>query len=510
MTKTTVTSACALLMIGPPSLGDRNDAFCVVPLPDGRGWSIEMHVAGVADILPAGSVADEQAFVRGATRYLPDRTIPMLGEAAERAARLSVDAQRTSLQITVTVTPDGRLIGGAVGRGQIPAGRCTPFDPRDAPDILSDPMHPMHAPLTAASSASDALRAARRGRGAAVYYDLIRGWAADENGVIARISAPLRTVAYVIVQELRIAANEVVARWCVEQGLPILYRNHRRNPLADNADRLMNEITAAAGEPDVFAELCGRLLASAQAATYDPTAHGHHGLRLGAYTHATTPLRRVADLINQRIIFAHLDHAPDPYSFDQLTSIGADCNRRERETTSCPGEHTARRTAQDVALNLDDLDSRQFRRVLQYETGRSIRDQVAVEVARRLESDTLTVPEIAVLIDIGDPSWEPVQLTVVDALTRAHPEMGPSVASVWQQTHPDQPPIAVEYRRRGAYYNQIFAARATHRGIRGKWKISVSKKCAKQLAAWSAIRAYLTGADCPDPEPDWSSGVDVA
>ena len=77
MTKTTVTSACALLMIGPTSLGDRNDAFCVVPLPDGRGWSIEMHVAGVADILPAGSVADEQAFVRGATRYLPDRTIPM-------------------------------------------------------------------------------------------------------------------------------------------------------------------------------------------------------------------------------------------------------------------------------------------------------------------------------------------------------------------------------------------------------------------------------------------------
>ncbi len=38
------------------------------------------------------------------------------------------------------------------------------------------------------------------------------------------IAAELRTVAYVIVQELMIATNEAVALWCVEHGLPILLR----------------------------------------------------------------------------------------------------------------------------------------------------------------------------------------------------------------------------------------------------------------------------------------------
>ena len=93
----------------------------------------------------------------------------------------------------------------------------------------------------------------------------------------------------------------------------------------------MHEIAAAAGDPDLFAKLRGRLLSTLRAATYDPTVHGHYGLRLSAYTHVTSPLRRVADLINQRIIFAHLDHSPTPYTPDQLAALGADLNRRTRQ-----------------------------------------------------------------------------------------------------------------------------------------------------------------------------------
>lgn len=44
------------------------------------------------------------------------------------------------------------------------------------------------------------------------------------------IAAELRTVAYVIVQELMIATNEAAALWCVERGLPILFRNLPAQP----------------------------------------------------------------------------------------------------------------------------------------------------------------------------------------------------------------------------------------------------------------------------------------
>ena len=37
-----------LLMIDSASARDRDDAFSVTPLPDDRGWAVEVHIAGVA------------------------------------------------------------------------------------------------------------------------------------------------------------------------------------------------------------------------------------------------------------------------------------------------------------------------------------------------------------------------------------------------------------------------------------------------------------------------------
>lgn len=107
MTSSTVTDVSTLLMIDSASARDRDDAFSVTPLPDGRGWAIEVHIAGVADVVGLGSVADEQAFLRAETRYLPNRTIPMLGETAEQAATLTADSRRTSLRSPAPSPPTG-------------------------------------------------------------------------------------------------------------------------------------------------------------------------------------------------------------------------------------------------------------------------------------------------------------------------------------------------------------------------------------------------------------------
>ncbi|WAM19533.1 RNB domain-containing ribonuclease [Rhodococcus sp. JS3073] len=507
MASPTTTDMATLLMIDSASARDRDDAFAVTPLADGRGWAVEVHIAGVADVVGLGSVADEQAFLRAETRYLPGRTIPMLGETAEQAATLTADAARTSLRVTGTLTTDGRLVDVTVARGHIPSGRCAAIDHAQAPGIVTDPQHPLHAWLAAADAAAQVLLGARRDGGALAFYDLTRGWASSEDGAVVAIAAELRTVAYVIVQELMIATNEAVALWCVEQGLPILFRNHRTNPVAGSTDELMNEIAAAAGDPDLFAKLRGRLLSTLRAATYHPTVHGHYGLRLSAYTHVTSPLRRVADLINQRIILAHLDHTPAPYTGEQLTALGADLNRRTRAAREAKKNHFKhadhRLVAQEAARDLTALDARTFHKVLKSAAAAPLRDEIATELARRVDADLLTAPDVAVLIDAADPTWLPLQLRVLDTLAETHPEMGPSVASVWRQTHPDQPPTDLETRRNGADHHPLFAARATHLGVRGPWTIAAAKKPAEQAALWAALRAQLTGTDHPDPEPEW-------
>jgi ribonuclease R len=231
----------------------------------------------VAAVVTLGSVADEQAFLRAETRYLRSRTIPMLGETAEQAATLTADSVRTSLRVTGTVTPDGRLVDTAVGRGKIPSGRCVAVDHAEVPAILTDPAHPLHPQLAAADAAAQVLLGARRDGGALAFYDLTRGWASNEDGAIVAIAAELRTVAYVIVQELMIATNEAVALWCVEQGLPILFRNHRPNPVAGSTDELMTEIAAAAGDPDLFAKLRGRLPSTLRPTTRRSTATTDYG-----------------------------------------------------------------------------------------------------------------------------------------------------------------------------------------------------------------------------------------
>ncbi|PBC52046.1 exoribonuclease II [Rhodococcus sp. ACS1] len=507
MASPTTTDLSTLLMIDSASARDRDDAFSVLPLAGARGWAVEVHIAGVADVVELGSGADEQAFLRAETRYLRDRTIPMLGETAEQAATLTSESRRTSLRVTGDITTDGRLVDVTVARGQIPSGRCAAVDHAQVPGILTDPQHPLHVQLAAADAAAQALLGARRDGGALAFYDLTRGWAANEDGAIVAIAAELRTVAYLIVQELMIATNEAVALWCVEQGLPILFRNHRPNPVAGSTDELMTEIAAAAGDPDLFAKLRGRLLSTLRAATYDPTVHGHYGLRLSAYTHVTSPLRRVADLINQRIILAHLDHSPTPYNPDQLAALGADLNRRTRQAREAKKNHFKhadhRIVAEQATQDLAALDGRRFHKVLKAAAAGPLRDEIAAELARRVDADLLTVPDVAVLIDAADPTWRPIQLRVLDTMAAAHPEMGPSVASVWRQTHPDQPPTDVETRQNGAAHNPLFAARATHLGIRGPWTIAAAKKPAEQAALWAALRAQLTGTDHPDTEPDW-------
>nr|EJI95626.1 RNB domain protein [Rhodococcus sp. JVH1] len=204
MASPTTTDMATLLMIDSASARDRDDAFAVTPLAGGRGWAVEVHIAGVADVVGLGSVADEQAFLRAETRYLPGRTIPMLGETAEQAATLTTDAARTSLRVTGTLTTDGRLVDVTVARGHIRSGRCAAIDHAQVPGILTDPQHPLHAWLAAADAAAQVLLGARRDGGALAFYDLTRGWASSEDGAIVAISAELRTVAYVIVQELMI------------------------------------------------------------------------------------------------------------------------------------------------------------------------------------------------------------------------------------------------------------------------------------------------------------------
>lgn len=297
-----------LLMIDRAAgVPDRDAAFAVTAAP-GAGWCLEVHIAGVADLVTPGSDIDATAFLRRESKYFPTRAVPMLGHATELAATLTPTADRSTLRLRAALSTGGVLSEVTVDRRWVPAGRCEAVEHSDVARILGSVDDPLNHDIRAAHNAVQALLARRRRSGALTLYDIGDGWVSTEDGAVTAIPLDTRTVGYVLVQVLTIAANEAIARWCVQEDLPILYRNHPS--AAPDAGDDPAEVEAARADPVRFEKLRAHLASTCPAATYAPTADGHHGLRLPAYTHATAPLRRVADLITQRVIFAHLDDAP--------------------------------------------------------------------------------------------------------------------------------------------------------------------------------------------------------
>ncbi|MBE7195681.1 MAG: RNB domain-containing ribonuclease, partial [Gordonia polyisoprenivorans] len=228
----------AALMIDAPTTTDRDDAIAVTAAAAG-GWDVVVLVANVADQVPVGSAADRSAAAMVETRYRARGTNPMLGDHLEQSATLTEHRDRDAVAIRLHVTADGESTLTRIGREHLPAGSCVALTHDDVTGALADTGHSHHQQLSDASALARVLTARRRDAGAFVVYDLTRGLVSTEDGRLVQLPAGHNAAAYIVVQEAMIAANVAVAQHAIEAGLPILFRNHRRNPVAPrDVDRL--------------------------------------------------------------------------------------------------------------------------------------------------------------------------------------------------------------------------------------------------------------------------------
>lgn len=308
-----------VITIDDDSTKDIDDALAAEVEEDGsiRLW---VHIADVAEHVAEDSPIDRAAFDIPTSLYLPQGVRHMLPDAlASNLLSLVPGVERDTLCAEIRLDADGEVRGVDLYEARIVSRQRLSYttvarviDGRHVD--LDDEVLGLVRVLRTAATRLGLLRAARGG------LDSMR---VDQQ---AGHESASESAAHQLIERLMVAANEAVAEWLSDRGMPALWRVH--DPINENQVPELERVAAGFG---VVAALGSPVSARALACTvaqvpsgngaaafwdallgvlgrarYSTTPGGHFGLGSTGYLHFTSPLRRYPDLLVHRIVKGYL------------------------------------------------------------------------------------------------------------------------------------------------------------------------------------------------------------
>ena len=335
---------------------DFDDAVLVTERGD--GYELQVHIADVAEYVRASMDLDLEARLRGTSVYFPDRAIPMLPrELSTDICSLRPGEDRLVLSCIMQLDSDGRIESYEIQEGVIrSAARMTYTDVHAILEGDGE-AHARYAALVPAFQRMKRLAVLmnkRREERGSIDFDLPEPVIEfDQQGQMSGVTRAERTWANRLIEEFMLAANECVATWLEDLGVPSLYRIHEkpeprrvvqfeelaatfgyslglgalpvkriqtrgdrrdaqrtgRNPRTHEVPedipvtpRMYQKLAAKIeGKPEERI-LSYLMLRSLRQARYSEINEGHFALAAPTYTHFTSPIRRYPDLIVHRIV----------------------------------------------------------------------------------------------------------------------------------------------------------------------------------------------------------------
>ncbi len=219
---------------------DFDDAVRVDEHSDGS-WTLEVHIADVAEYVEPGSALDLEARLRGNSVYFPDRAIPMLPhELSSGICSLRPDEDRLVLSCLMQIDARGDVTSYEVVEGIIRSARrmtytqvaailgsgagseATPSD-----EAVRAEFAPLVPEFEKMQRLAKLLYAKREQRGS-IDFDLPEPIIEfDEWGAMKAVTRSTRNWAHRLIEEFMLAANESVASW-LEPLSPSIYRIHEK------------------------------------------------------------------------------------------------------------------------------------------------------------------------------------------------------------------------------------------------------------------------------------------
>jgi ribonuclease R len=335
---------------------DFDDAVIVRRRGDG-GYELQVHIADVSKYVREGTDLDLEARLRGTSVYFPDRAIPMLPhELSSDICSLRPGEDRLVLSCLIQLDADGRIESYEITEGVIRSAARMTYTAVHAILEGDAETRAKYAALVPEFERMQRLAVKmnkRREERGSIDFDLPEPVIEfDEQGQMRGVTRAERTWANRLIEEFMLAANECVATWLEDLGVPSIYRIHEKpeprrvvqfeelaasfgfslglGPLPVARIRTRAERRESYGQgrkprvhevaediavtPKMYQKLAARIegkpeerilsylmLRSLRQARYSETNEGHFALAAPTYTHFTSPIRRYPDLIVHRI-----------------------------------------------------------------------------------------------------------------------------------------------------------------------------------------------------------------
>jgi ribonuclease R len=352
------------ITIDAPHSRDLDDALSVLPAGDDGALRVFVSIADVDAFVEEGSLLDREAELRGTSVYLTGRVLPMLPERlSNEAISLIEGVDRPSMTVELRIDPEGTVTSVDIyeslmrSTARLSYDAVAQFLSTSAKGIIPEAVEDTVRWLRTAAARLSTYRASRGG------IELLREeatvtWAAggvEPTGLVVRAD----NEAHKMIERLMVAANEAVARWLVERGLPGVFRVHpepepdRVRALSDFArnfgfepgfGRRMSPRSLGAfeaqfrGSPTApaLSNVLGRVLGPAR---YTVLPSGHFGLAAELYLHFTSPIRRYADLAVHRLVKSYLAGDRDFVSEDAgIEELAVHLNERAYAATKAEND----------------------------------------------------------------------------------------------------------------------------------------------------------------------------
>ncbi len=312
-------SALDPFSIDDPETREIDDALTVQPL-NGGGWRVGIHIADASWYVPGRGQLFEAALARGATLYLPNRSVTMLPERLScDLASLRRGSLRPAVSVLVDLDEDFRIVDWRLGLSQLEVARRLDYDQVDFWLGGGETGEAWVEQLHVLNRLTRRLLEERIGSGALLILKPELKIRVDGQERISIKVMDKDSPSRRLVSELMILANRLTAEQAGREELPMLYRAQE----------------APEGEIELPSEydpvLTDQVFRKLKKSTVSLEPGPHSSLGLEAYVQVTSPIRRLADLTCQQQLAAHLAGRPLPHGPEELEEIQSAVRATEKD-----------------------------------------------------------------------------------------------------------------------------------------------------------------------------------